>query len=778
MEAGGLEEWKGKNDLPTFHTSTFPIPLPWLLLLTVAAATRLWDVGARTMSHDEALHAYYSWQLYAGQGYIHNPVTHGPFLFHATALIYALFGASDATARLAPALFGVALVGLPYLLRRWLGRLGALFSGVMLLISPAMLFYGRYIRHDLPVLVWTLLMVIALYQFIATRNRGWFWVGALATALSLCTKEVSLIFGFVGLTFLGLAWKRERVRPPASRRWRRLGRTVAVLLAGLLVAGLATASSDTNPGLAVLHAASPYVSLALGLLLSVLLTLPRLPESDGRWQATLAAIDRRTWRNALLAAAFIFVLLHTTFLTNVAGLLTGTGGAVIYWLAQQGVERGSQPWYYYAVTLSLYEFLPLTFGGLGLARFLLARRAWQSETDEGRTFVTFLVYWLLTGLVIYSWAGEKMPWLTVHLALPLILLGGWFLDRTLAGAGWSALTRKGALPLGLLLALLAYTAIMLLSVRPFQGWSIWDLRDTGQWLLMAAVGILLLWPARRLVRRLGWRPARQVALATLFVSLSLPTVRFAWLASFTNEDTPLEYLVYAHSSTDVKRTMRHIEAISLQQTGERELRVLYDDDVRWVFQWYLRDYPNARMFGRELDAEDLADAPVVILGSETWEKNAPQLGDDYYRYDGRLLWWPLEEAYRGLTPGKIVAALRDPTARHKTWEIFWFRRYEYPLSDWPLCHDYALFVRQDLAVSPGNERPWLVRTVQNDFAALQNDFATLQNDFAVPQNDFVVLQNDFAALQNDFVVLQNDFATLQHDFTALQNHLGVTKICN
>jgi len=673
---------------------------------------RLWDVGVRTMSHDEALHAYYSWRLYAGEGYLHNPMMHGPFLFHATALVYALFGASDATARLAPALLGVVLVGLPYLLRRWLGRRGALFSGFMLLISPVTLFYSRYIRHDLPVLVWTLLMVIALFQFMATRDRRWFQVGILATVLALCTKEVSLIFGFIGLTFLALIWGRERVSPLAGRRWRWLGWGVVVLLAGLSAAGWIKTAGE-NPLVAV----QPYLNLALGLLLVVLLAFPRLPEAGGRWFAALSVIGSRTWRRTLLAGALVFLLLHTTFLTNVAGLGTGTAGAVVYWLAQQGVQRGNQPWYYYAVLLALYEFLPSLFGALGLARFLLVRTGGKSLPEEGstlgpptasqeRTFVSFLVYWLLASLVIYSWAGEKMPWLTVHLVLPLALLGGWFLDRTLASADWPSLFRRGALPLGLMLALLVYLAARLLSVQPFQGWSIWDLGDTGQWVVAVVVALVLLWPVGRLARGMGWRPAWQVAGATLFVGLALLTVRFAWLASFIHYDTPLEYLVYAHSSADVKRTMDQIEAISLRDTGERELRVLYDDDSRWIFQWYLRDYSNAEMFGRELEAGDLDDAPVVILGSETWEKNVPQLelGEGYCRQDGRLLWWPLEEVYRNLTPQKIVAALRDPAARRKVWDIFWFRRYEHVLSDWPLRHDYALFV-QDLLASPWDGLP-------------------------------------------------------------------------
>jgi uncharacterized protein (TIGR03663 family) len=447
------------------------------------------------------------------------------------------------------------------------------------------------------------------------------------------------------------------------------------------------------------------VGLGLGLLAGALLATPRLPRGEGQWQAVLSAVGRRTWRRALLAGGLVFVLLHTTFLTNVAGLLTGTGGAVSYWLAQQGVQRGSQPWYYYAVILGLYEFLPLTFGGLGLARCLLGRRAWERETSEQRTFVSFLAYWLLTSLVIYSWAGEKMPWLAVHLALPLILLGGWFLDRTLAAANWRGLIRQGAFSLGLLAALLVYLVLMLLSVRPFQGWSMWDLGDTGRWLLMAAVGGLLLWPVGRLIRKIGWRSAWQVAAATLFAALLLLTVRFAWLASFVNADTPLEYLVYAHSSADVKRTVRHIDALALQQTGERELRVLYDDDSRWIFQWYLRDYRNAEMFGWELDPNELDDAPVVVLGSKTWEKNVPQLGDGYTRQEGRLLWWPLERVYRDLTAGKVVAALRDAATRRKAWELFWFRRYDERLSDWPLRHDYALFIRRDLAGCPWGEPP-------------------------------------------------------------------------
>jgi hypothetical protein len=47
-------------------------------------------LGSRVVSHDESLHTQYAYQYYNGEGYVHTPLMHGPFLFHATALSYWL----------------------------------------------------------------------------------------------------------------------------------------------------------------------------------------------------------------------------------------------------------------------------------------------------------------------------------------------------------------------------------------------------------------------------------------------------------------------------------------------------------------------------------------------------------------------------------------------------------------------------------------------------------------------------------------------------------------
>jgi hypothetical protein len=56
------------------------------------------------------------------------------------------------------------------------------------------------------------------------------------------------------------------------------------------------------------------------------------------------------WKRWLIAAgifAAIYVPLYTTLFTNPQGLATGIVGSLGYWLVQQGVQRGTQPLYYY-----------------------------------------------------------------------------------------------------------------------------------------------------------------------------------------------------------------------------------------------------------------------------------------------------------------------------------------------------------------------------------------------------------------------------------------------
>ena len=168
--------------------------LLYLILIVAAILTRFVALGDRAMSHDESLHTYYSWNLYKGGGFSHTPLMHGPFLFHINALIYSLFGADDFTARISVAVFGVALVALPYFMRRWLGRLGGLVASFMLLISPSIWYHARYIRDEAYMLTWGLIIVWAMFAYWRSREKKWLYLIAGTLAFAYISMESAFIF--------------------------------------------------------------------------------------------------------------------------------------------------------------------------------------------------------------------------------------------------------------------------------------------------------------------------------------------------------------------------------------------------------------------------------------------------------------------------------------------------------------------------------------------------------------------------------------------------------
>jgi DNA-binding beta-propeller fold protein YncE len=183
--------------------------IAYAAIFLLALITRFADLGARVMSHDESLHTYYSWRLFEYGEFAHTPLMHGPVLFHMTALSYFLFGVSDFTARIYPATLGVLMVLFPVLLRRWLGRSGALIASVMLLISPMVLFHNRYIREDTPSVFWTLCFIYAALQYIdgeRPRRPVWLWVLSAGLLLSLASKEVAFIYIIIVVTFMVFYW--------------------------------------------------------------------------------------------------------------------------------------------------------------------------------------------------------------------------------------------------------------------------------------------------------------------------------------------------------------------------------------------------------------------------------------------------------------------------------------------------------------------------------------------------------------------------------------------
>jgi len=627
-------------------------------LIALAVVTRFWDLGSRAMSHDESLHTQYAWQLYVGKGYQHNPMMHGPFKFHLAALIYFLFGDSDYTSRIGPALFGVILVALPFFLRKWLGRSGALITSFLLLVSPTILYYSRYIRDEIFMLVWMMLMIIGLFRYLDERRDLWLYLGVTALSLSIATMEVAYIHGFIGLTFL-----------------------VLVLLYELL------------PG----------------------------QEDRPLWN-TLRSIPPGSLLVSLAIFGVIYVVLFTTFFTNPVGL-AGIPSSISYWLSQQPVQRGSQPWYYYMLLAPLYEFTPLIFSLVGAIVYLL-RRDWRLRhgggTLAGRLFVPFLIWWCFLAWLIFSWAGEKMPWLTVYLALPMSVLAGRFLGDLVDSIDWRGVRQAGGGLFALILIPTFITFVVWVGLRPFRGLSLQRLGETMQWLASLVVLLILLSALWRYGQRLGARRAGQVIVACVLAVLLFLTTRAAWMASFINDELAVEMLVYAHGTPDVKLVEKELEDLSQRLGQGREMKVSYDNLVPWPFEWYLRNYKNKNYFGEQPPGP--LDAPVVLVGVANEEKVKPYLGNNYVRRQYRLIWWPLEDyKFGGDTSLRnflrmVWRTLRDPELRSSAFKIWLWRDYGKPMDAWPDSR-FAMYVRKDVV-----SRLWQYGAQAPELAAVEDEY--------------------------------------------------------
>ena len=142
--------------------------LIFALILILGLISRFANLEPRVMSHDENSHVYYSWRLYKGEGYQHTPLTHGPLLFHITAFSYFLFGDSDTSARLPYALFGAATIAFVWFYRRYLGRAGTIITAILMLISPYLLYYSRYVRNEAFVAFFGIVTIWAVLRYLET----------------------------------------------------------------------------------------------------------------------------------------------------------------------------------------------------------------------------------------------------------------------------------------------------------------------------------------------------------------------------------------------------------------------------------------------------------------------------------------------------------------------------------------------------------------------------------------------------------------------------------
>jgi uncharacterized protein (TIGR03663 family) len=375
--------------------------LGYAVLVAAALAVRLIGLDDRPFHHDESQDAYFSWLFFTDGRYEYQPILHGPLRFYLTSAAYLLFGDSDFTARLAPALMGTLMVPLPYFLRAQLGRVAAFSAAVALAFGPSYLYYSRFAREDIYIACITLLLLVVTFRMLERPRRYQpALVGALL-ALSFATKESTFITVFVAGTFF-IAAPALQVRRHGFRE-------------------------------------APLVR-------------------------TVAALGWEAWAWGLASFALVFTVLFTVFLTNPGGLWDGIYEGLKYWLAEQGPGRGEKEWYFYIVVLFAEEWPALLLGAVGvvatirrptlLRAFLiwdfvlsLAVYSWANERFSWLVLHPLLPLLLLAGLGIQAIWDARRRW-SGRLGLAVVLACALHVGY----ASWWANVENGADPREFLVA--------------------------------------------------------------------------------------------------------------------------------------------------------------------------------------------------------------------------------------------------------------------------------------------------------------------------------------
>ncbi|MBI9043034.1 MAG: glycosyltransferase family 39 protein [Anaerolineaceae bacterium] len=462
----------------------------------------------------------------------------------------------------------------------------------------------------------------------------------------------------------------------------------------------------------------------------------------------------KTWMINAVAFYAIFFLFYTSFFTNSWGVISGLIGSLGYWLEQQGVERGSQPWYYYGlIQIPLYEFLPAMGSVIAIIfgikkkwfsthipqlsnKQILEAELWSNNTVEefddipqqaleeglvvlkkpmgalqGVPVLAFLLFWSFTSLVAYSVAGEKMPWLTFHIAIPLILTAGWGIARLIEYIEWKKIfSIRGVLILILLpIFFTSFSAVagtLINGQLSFSSESVEGLAAISNF-SFGLIGTILSSIALIVLMGRDWQLKEIASFLTsvLLAFLVFLTGRTAYRAAYLHYDYPLEYLVYAHAGRGPKDILEQVEDISYRLTGGLDIEVAYDNDGLYPYWWYFRNYPNKKFFA-DTPTRELRDAPIILAGVDSFGKIQPVVRENYHEFEYTRMWWPNQDYY-DLTWERLWNAVSNPQMRTAIMKIWLNKDYSdyaqitgnqnLTLQNWSPGEKIRMYIRKDVA---------------------------------------------------------------------------------
>lgn len=210
-------------------------------ITVVGLLARVVDLGGRPFHWEEARVGYWTLRFAETGVYEYRPVAGGPLVYLLDRWVFALVGATDATARLPVAVLGGLAPLAALLFRDPLGDGETVVMAGLLAFDPLLVYYSRFLRGDVLAAVAGLVVLGALVRYRADGGR-WLSVAAVAAAVALAASGFAAVYPLVwlGAGLLTLDEARIRGAPDTAARtlaagWERVAGAVTPLARASLV---------------------------------------------------------------------------------------------------------------------------------------------------------------------------------------------------------------------------------------------------------------------------------------------------------------------------------------------------------------------------------------------------------------------------------------------------------------------------------------------------------------------------------------------------------------
>lgn len=661
--------------------------MPWIItaiLILVGIILRWSDLEVRPLHHDESLHGRLSLSFHNNPErhyYKYNPLLHGPFLYHALNWTYELFGDSKWAIRSPMALIGSFFLLLPWIFRKHFSPIGVCALTAAFALSPLLIYWSRFIRHDYFFLLWVVLM---LYGLIGVRSRYKSLIVLPALALQVCTKENFFVlwaiilgylvfeFGYRAATIL-LRGLRQGALGQTFALFRRLSKDSWFRAASSLKRSSAELFRESWIFLIPRHIGRYPVQFALGSLFAVGLYayfysagfryeegITKGPFTTG-FEYWIAQHEKERLRGPFLFQSLVIGIyefplvllgfLHlgiwyrraNTWLRGV-GALAWAAGVFLCWHYLDQDVAGHDLW----KTLKLKSSLDI------LAIFVLAVHAVLITLDHllrNERVLAFWGYLFFAHFWTYSYLGERVPWLSTYPLVTGMIYYVLFADHHFKRFPWYGFRAVPAFRILRLVALATLVLALLFSTG--------DGLEANLPYVIVGVALIILADLDRRFQLFG----RSNLLLVTFVLYAGFSLYVALITNFGRAGHFTELLCQVHTSRDLERWSLYLREESLAKSEAARPAVLVDHLGREPSLWYFRGLTNFEH--RPPKDSDYGRFDHILIEGKRCEQERPGYSCEIMPLRG---WWVPD--YRTIS----VKALANYILFHDPWSGTGFTR--------------------------------------------------------------------------------------------------------